>query len=112
MTGERRLQAGLLAALLAASLLTGCGSSTGSQSTASSKGTEAASTQEKLLTSPAPSQETKTLAPGEGERGARVEFVTREHKMERITFSGAISGPCRKKSRIPLCGRPRRAVWE
>ncbi|MCD2435937.1 hypothetical protein LQE88_08055 [Acidaminococcus sp. NSJ-142] len=88
MTGERRLQAGLLAALLAASLLTGCGSSTGSQSTASSKGTEAASTQEKLLTSPAPSQETKTLAPGEGERGARVEFVTREHKMERITFSG------------------------
>ena len=46
MTGERRLQAGLLAALLAASLLTGCGSSTGSQSTASSKGTEAASTQE------------------------------------------------------------------
>lgn len=32
--------------------------------------------------------ETKALAPGEGVQGARVEFVTREHKMERVLFSG------------------------
>lgn len=37
---------------------------------------------------PAPTQETKTIASGEGQQGARVEFVTREHGMERITFSG------------------------
>lgn len=34
------------------------------------------------------SRETKTLAPGEGEGGARVEFVTRSHGMDRIVFSG------------------------
>ena len=37
---------------------------------------------------PAAPQETKAIAPGEGEQGARVEFVTREHKMERVLFSG------------------------
>lgn len=37
---------------------------------------------------PAAAQETKAIAPGEGKQGARVEFVTREHKMERILFSG------------------------
>lgn len=34
------------------------------------------------------SHETKTLAAGEGEGGARVEFVTRSHSMDRIAFSG------------------------
>jgi len=44
--------------------------------------------QEIPFKNPQPSQETKVVAPGEGQMGARVEFVTREHGMERITFSG------------------------
>lgn len=32
--------------------------------------------------------ETKSLAPGEGAQGARVEFVTRQHTLERIQFAG------------------------
>lgn len=57
-------------------LCTSCGSQKKEQS------------QEIPFKNPAPSQETKTIASGEGQRGARVEFVTREHGMERITFSG------------------------
>lgn len=33
-------------------------------------------------------QETKSIAPGEGAQGARVEFVTRQHSLERIQFTG------------------------
>lgn len=32
--------------------------------------------------------ESKTIAPGEGTQGARVEFVTRPHSLERIQFAG------------------------
>ena len=33
-------------------------------------------------------RETKTTTTGENDHGARIEFVTREHKMERVLFSG------------------------
>lgn len=53
----------------------GCSRSQTAESSQTAGETEAAS-------------ETKALAPGEGEQGARVEFVNREHKMERVIFSG------------------------
>lgn len=43
---------------------------------------------QKAATQESRGQETKALAPGEGAQGARVEFVTRQHAMERIRFSG------------------------
>ena len=59
---------------------------------------------QKAMTQESRGQETKAIAPGEGAQGARVEFVTRQHSMERIQFTGGI---CRRKSRRPSCGRLR-----
>lgn len=43
---------------------------------------------QKAMTQESRGQETKAIAPGEGAQGARVEFVTRQHSMERIQFTG------------------------
>lgn len=43
---------------------------------------------QKAATQETRGQETKSLAPGEGAQGARVEFVTRQHSMERVQFVG------------------------
>jgi hypothetical protein len=42
----------------------------------------------KLIPSVSTQRETTTQASGEQQQGARIEFVTREHKMERVIFSG------------------------
>lgn len=55
-------------------------------------------------------RETKTTTTGENDHGARIEFVTREHKMERVLFPAAISAVCLKKARQPSSGKSRKAV--
>ena len=77
MTGGRIRHFLLVLTVLAflGCLAGGCSRSQTAESNQTAGETEAAS-------------ETKALAPGEGEQGARVEFVNREHKMERVIFSG------------------------
>ena len=77
---KRLIFIGLAFCLIAA--FSGCSSTTrATESPQKEAGTE-------LVPSVSSRRETTTLSSGEQQQGARIEFVTREHKMERVIVSG------------------------
>lgn len=76
----KRQHAAWLAGLCLCLFVSGCGKQASPEA--------AGELPQKVANQEGRARETKAIAPGEGTQGARVEFVTRQHTMERIQFAG------------------------